>query len=108
MGFETGLSPQGTTGMVVSEILSGVICAGRDEASLLPPGIFQEETALAKRRDAQGCCQQPELLLSASGPPPALLSSHPHGSLRKPQPIGSHQSPQSPCFLMRFPALSLF
>uniref|UniRef100_A0A8C2P849 Uncharacterized protein n=1 Tax=Capra hircus TaxID=9925 RepID=A0A8C2P849_CAPHI len=36
-------------------------------------------------------------------PPP-----HPHGSIRKPQPIGSHQSSPSPCFLLALPPRAYF
>lgn len=33
---------------------------------------------------------------------------HPHGSIRKPQPIGSHQSSPSPCFLLALPPRAYF
>lgn len=89
---------QGPTGMVVSE-MSGVICAGRDEAGLPPPGIFQEEAALEKRRETRAaasslsCCS----LHPALPQPVPLILGAPLETLSQSVPTSLPQVPASCC-----------
>lgn len=108
VGFETGLRPSGHNwnGSFWNNEW-GYLCWERLAQPSTSWDLSGRNCSWKERRETQGCCQQTSLLLSASGPPPAS-HSHPYGSIRKPQPIVSHQSPPSPCFLLPLPASSLF